>query len=169
MKNWHGLMKLLDIQHIRNGKVIWQQTNILNTFHSGGELFVLSCAFDNDGSLPPNYYYLGLDNRTEIQVDDILSDITGEPGGNGYLRAAVASNAAFSINLQSGIYTAYSPIVTFSATGSGYGPVSNLFLATTIDNSGILLASAQLSEPATFEASDSLNMRMRLALQDGDS
>ena len=52
-KNWHGLMKIVEIQHICNGEVVWEEKNILNTFHNGGELFVLSCCFDNGGSLPP--------------------------------------------------------------------------------------------------------------------
>lgn len=167
MKNWHGLMKIVEIQHVRKGQVIWEQKNFLNTFHSGGELFVLSCAFDNDGSLPPDNYYLGLDNRDALSEDDVLSDLVGEPTGNGYLRAAVNSNNYFTIDVINNVYNASSPIVTFSATGAGYGPVSKLFLATTLDNSGILLASAALSESVTFEPSDSLNMRMRLALQDG--
>ena len=56
---------------------------------------------------------------------------------------------------------------SFTATGSGYGPVSNLFLATTSDNTGILIATAVLSAPITFTNSSSVNMRMRLSLQDG--
>lgn len=167
MKKWHGLMKIVDIQHIRNGEVIWEEKNILNTFHTGGELFILSCCFDNGGTLPPANYYFGLDNRGTISADDMLSDLVGEPSQNGYLRAAAPSNGVFTIDVINGVYNASGPIVTFSATGSGYGPVTNLFMATTSDNTGILVATATLSAPITFANTDSVNMRMRLSLQDG--
>ena len=166
-KNWHGLMKIVEIQHICNGEVVWEEKNILNTFHNGGELFVLSCCFDNGGSLPPANYYLGLDNRSTVSADDMLSDLVDEPTSNGYLRASVSSSNAFVIDTISGVYNASGPIITFTATGSGYGPVSNLFLATTSDNTGILIATAVLSAPITFTNSSSVNMRMRLSLQDG--
>ncbi|MGK3945760.1 hypothetical protein ABK046_46375, partial [Streptomyces caeruleatus] len=66
----------------------------------------------------------------------------------------------------SGFYRATSQIVTFIATGAGWGPVSNLFMATSADDSGILLASNPLSNSITLESGDAINMRMALALRD---
>lgn len=66
----------------------------------------------------------------------------------------------------SGVYRASGQIVTFSATGSGWGPVSNLFMATAADDSGILVASNPLSNTITLEGGDAFNVRMALALRD---
>ena len=166
MKNWHGLMKILEIQHVRNGKVIWEDKNILNIFHTGGELYMLTCCFDNPGSLPVANYYFGLDSRSSIATTDLITNLTGEPNSNGYSRVAVPSNGNFTLDFVNGIYRATSQILTFTATGSGWGPVTNLFLATTIDNSGILIASSPLSSATSLSAGDSINMRMALSLQD---
>ena len=166
MKSWHGLVKILEVQHVRNGEVLWESKNLLNTLHVGGELFILTCCFDNDGTLPPANYYFGLDNRPTITADDLLTDLVNEPSGNGYLRAAVASNGQFTVDILSGVYRASSQIVTFSATSTGWGPVSNLFLATTSNNDGVLIASAPLSNTITLAGGDAVNMRMALALQD---
>ena len=165
-KDWHGLVKILEVQHVRNGEVIWEEKNLLNTLHVGGELFVLSCCFDNDGTLPPANYYFGLDNRAEISVDDLMTDIADEPADNGYLRAAVSSSGQFTVDILGGVYRATSQIVSFSATGSGWGPVSNLFLTTTSDDSGILIATSPLSNTITLSGGDAINMRMALALKD---
>lgn len=165
-KDWHGLVKILEVQHVRNGEVIWEDKNLLNTLHFGGELFVLTCCFDNDGTFPPANYYFGLDNRATISVDDLITDLSDEPVGNGYLRASVSSQGQFVVDILSGVYRATSQIVTFSASGSGWGPVKNLFLATTSDNSGILIATSPLSSPVTLTSGDAINMRMALALQD---
>lgn len=166
MKNWHGLVKILEVQHIRDGKVIWEDKNLHNTLHVGGELFLLTCCFDNDGTLPPAFYYFGLDNRSTVSVDDLLSDLQDEPTSNGYLRNAISSSGGFTMDNVNGVWTAKSQILNFVATLSGYGPVSKLFLATTADNSGILLATTPLSSPVTLTAGDSLSLRMALALQD---
>lgn len=163
-KNWRGLMKILEIQHIRNGKVIWEDKNILNTFHAGGELFMLSCCFD--GTIPPANYYFGLDNRSIVTVEDLLTDIEDEPTSNGYNRATASSSGGFTIDIVSGTYRAISQVIQFSATGLGYGPVSKLFMATTADNSGILIATTQLSSAVTLAGGEVLSMRMGLSLQD---
>lgn len=168
-KDWHGLMKILEIQHVRNGEVIWEQKNLLNTLHFGGELFILTCCFDNDGSLPPANYYFGLDDRATISIDDLITDLSDEPNGNGYLRAAVASSGQFTVDVLNNVYRATSQIVTFSATSTGWGPVKNLFLATTSDNTGILIASSPLTNPISLTDGDAINMRMALALHDTPS
>jgi len=164
-KSWHGLVKIIEIQQIRNNKVIWQDENILNTLHAQGESYILQCAFDNSGTLPPANLYFGLDSRPTISVTDTLASVS-EPTGNGYQRQAVSTSTGFSIDIVSGIYRASSQVVAFSATGAGYGPVLNLFLATTTDNSGLLIASNPLTNPISLVAGDTVTMRMSLSLQD---
>lgn len=165
-KDWRGLMKVLEIQHIKNGEVIWEDKNLYNTFHAGGELFMLTCCFDNDGTLPPANYYFGLDNRSTVSVDDLLTDLEDEPTGNGYSRSPVSSAGEFTIDVVNGNYRAISQVIQFNATGLGYGPVSKLFMTTTSDNTGILIATTQLSSSVTLAAGETLNMRMGLSLQD---
>jgi len=168
-KDWHGIMKIIDVQHIRNGKVIWESENLYNLLHAGGELFFLTCCFENDGSFPPENYYFGLDNRTTVDVVDLMSDLVDEPVGNGYLRQSVSSSSGFAIDVVNNVYRASSSILTFSATTGGWGPVTTLFLTTRNDNDGVLLASAPLSNEVSLEAGDSFNMRMSLSLKDTSS
>lgn len=165
-KDWHGLMKIIEVQHIRNGKVIWEAKELYNLLHAGGELFFLTCCFENDGSFPPENYYFGLDNRTTLDVVDLMTDLVDEPVGNGYLRQSVSSNGGFTIDVFNNVYRASSQILTFSATTGGWGPVTTLFLTSRSDNDGVLLASAPLSNEISLEAGDSFNMRMSLSLKD---
>lgn len=165
-KDWHGLVKIIEVQHIRDGKVIWEAKDLYNLLHVGGELFFLSCCFENDGSLPPSQYFFGLDNRPTIAVTDMMADILAEPEGNGYLRQSVSSLNGFTIDVVNDVYRASSEILTFSATTGDVGPVRNLFLTTQNDNDGVLLATAPLSDEVTMSSGDSLNMRMSLSLKD---
>jgi hypothetical protein len=162
---WHGIMKIDSIQHMRNGVVLWQQNNIYNILHTMGEQFMLSCCFANDGSLVPTNYYFGLDARPEISVDDEIADLLDEPAANGYSRQSVNSSTGFTIELVNGFYRASSPVNVFSSSGIGYGPVQNIFMVTTSDNTGILISSATLSSPITLSGGDNINLKMSLQLQ----
>jgi hypothetical protein len=166
MKNWHGLMKVLKVEHIRNNKVIWQNENILNMFHTEGEQHILRCAFDSTTSVP-SFYYFGLDNREEILASDVLTDLVEEPTVNGYARAAINTNGQFNFEKVNGVWRAVSPIFSFSAIGGSWGPVTTFFMATTLNNTGHLIASAYLSSAITLVEGDSVNLRMGLSLQDG--
>lgn len=165
-KDWHGLVKILEAQHIRNGEVIWEAKNLYNLLHAGGELFFLTCCFQNDGTYPPENYYFGLDNRATLDVNDEMTDLVDEPSGNGYARQAINSENGFTIDAVGGVYRASSPILTFSATTGSWGPASCLFLTDKIDGSGTLLASAPLSSEINLDAGDSFTMRMSLSLKD---
>lgn len=168
-KNWHGIMKIIEAQQIRNGSIIWEEKNIYNTLHSLGEEFFLKCCFAISEKHPPENYYLGLDNRSTTSVGDIVSSLMDEPTGvNGYLRKPVNSVSGFTIELVSGVYRATSQIVSFSAVGGSWGPVSNIFLINTSTNveSSVLLATANLSSAITVANGDTINMRISLSLQD---
>jgi hypothetical protein len=165
-KDWHGLLKIVEAQQIRNGEVIWEAKNLYNMLHAGGELYLLVCCFNNDGTVPASQYFFGLDNRPYLAVGDLMSDLVEEPSGNGYLRQSVSSVNGFAIELVNNIYTASSQIVTFSATTGSYGPVRNLFLTNRNDNDGVLIATAPLSDALTLTAGDSINLRMSLSLKD---
>lgn len=167
MKDWHGILKILEIQHIRDGKVIWEDHDILNLLHTEGEQFLLTCCFENNGTVVPTDYYFGLDARSSLAAGDNMATISSlEPSGNGYSRQTVSSNGGFTVQLVGSYYRAVGSIVTFSATGT-YGPVRNLFLTNKSDNSGYLISSAELSSPVTFASGDSVALRMSLQLRNG--
>lgn len=166
MSAWHGILKIEHIEQVRNGKVIWDDSNIKNTLHSLGEAFLLQVCFRNDGSILPSNYYFGLDARTSISIDDSLDSLVNEPTGNGYGRVPVDSVNSFDIQQINGIYRAISPIINYVAGGVGFGPVKSFFMATTADNTGILVSSALLSSPVTLAAGDTLNLKMSMQLHD---
>jgi len=162
-----SLVTINFIEHIRNNKVIWRAENIKNIIHLGGREFLVKTAFSNNGNLVPSNYYLGLDSRDDLIEEDNLDSLLDEPSGSGYLRQSLSSSGTgFTITSTSGIYKALSNIVTFSASGLGWGPVKNMFLATTANNSGILISSLVLTSPVTTLAGDTISVQIALALQD---
>jgi hypothetical protein len=164
--NWRGILKIETIQHIRNGKVIWEDRNIHNTLHQLGEAFLLTACFANDGSILPNNYYFGLDNRTTISINDTISSLIDEPVSGGYARIPISSSSGFTITSIGGIYRAVTPTLIYTGASSGFGPVKNLFMVTTPDNTGTLVSSAPLSSSITLASGDSVNLKMSLQLHD---
>jgi hypothetical protein len=168
-ENWNGIMKIVEAKIIRNNEVIWENKNLYNILHSDGESMILQTLFYNDGSMPPEYYYLGLDSRVELAYADTMEDIMDEPSGSGYTRQQISSssmvNSGWNISMGTSLHKAVTNIVSFNATGS-YGPVSNLFLTDASDNSGNLISSVSLSSPATLNSGDTLSLRMTLSLRD---
>jgi len=167
--NWHGIMKILHIQHWDvDGTLLWEDKNIRNLLHLEGEAFILRAAFaggKNSVVIPENYY-LGLDNRLSVDADNTMDDLIGEPTGGGYTRQAISSLNDFSINLDSEHYIATSPIVAFNAMSSAWGPVSNLFLTDAQDNSGSLISTAILDTAIAVEIGQQVTMRIGLLLKD---
>jgi len=165
-KDWKGIIKVQEIQHVRRGRVIWEAKNLYNTLHTDGEEFMLQCLFANDGSMIPESYYLGLDARTSILVADTINDILDEPTENGYIRQSLGSDGGWTVREVSGIHRAIGNIIAFSASGGSWGPVNNLFLTNQSGDDGVLLASVPLSSELTLDDGDAINMRMSLSLRD---
>lgn len=179
--NWNGLLEIEYIEHLdENNKVIWFDKNLTNILHNTGEKFLLELAFS--GGEIPNYYLFGLDNRTNLTLsggdggDSLIypsvtnnvttSNPTGEPTGNGYYRVSVA-NSSFVVELQEdNHFKAKALTVAFTATGSGWGPINNLFLAY-INGSyeTVIIASVKLSQSLTLSAGQVINMKMALKLR----
>ena len=167
-KNWFGLMKIIDFQHIRNGEIVYQEKDLYNVLHTDGEEFLLSALFTGgqDNSFIPDSYYLGLDNRTTVSASDEIGDLSGEPSTNGYTRQALSSTTGFTVALSNGVNRATSNIVSFNATGGSWGPVRSLFLSDKVNNTGTLISSVLLSSATTVQNGDSVNLRMALSLRD---
>jgi hypothetical protein len=167
---WSGLMKILEIQHRRGDEILWEASNIRNMLHNDGEQFMLRAAFTGgqNSSVIPLNYYLGLDNRPVLNPTDTLSNLQSEPSSNGYSRQGVHSSGDFTanFNLVTSHWQAISPVVSFQAFGGSWGPVQTLFLATTVDNSGLLISSAKLPTTVTVNAGDAITMRIAVMLKD---
>lgn len=156
-------MTVLEFQVIRDGEIVYEERDIPNTLHFLGEEFCLKCLFA--GEPIPTSYYVGLDNRSDILASQNIESLDGEPIGNGYLRQAVSSLTGFNIEVNNSIHRAVSGIVTFSASGSGWGPVRNVFLSNASNSSGYLISSAKLSSVVSLAAGDAVNMRTGMSLR----
>lgn len=175
-KDWHGILKILEIQQVRNNEIIWEHKNLYNMLHAEGEAYFLEVLFrnPNDGTLPPEFYYLGLDNRGSSDVEDTMADILDEPVGSGYSRQVVSSKpdqyTGWTITAgQTGNVTynkALGSIITFNAAGGTWGPVTMLFLTDKANNSGNLISTVALASEVYMEDGDALNLRMALSLRD---
>lgn len=168
--NWPGIMTALWIEHVRNGTVIYREENVRNTLHSLGEEFVLKALFQG-GNSPntyiPHLYYLGLDNRPVITAGDTMSSVEAEPFVNGYSRANMSSSGTqgFTIDVVNGYHRAVSNILSFTASGGGWGPCKNIFLSNAPNSDGTLISSAPLTTAVTLVSGDSVNMRMVFSLR----
>jgi len=172
------LLRILEIQHIRDGKVIWEATDLPNTLHLDGEEFLLSTVFrSTSGIIIPSFFYVGMDNRSTVNVTDNMQSLTTEPTGNGYSRQPVSSATGFTIEQftiqgdTSGIqhWRAKSGVVAFTASGASWGPVSNVFLTDRIDNSGYLISTAPLGSTRSVGPGDNLTFRFSLNVVDNGS
>jgi hypothetical protein len=168
-KNWNGLMRLIEVRHTdANGNIIWEAKNLYNLLHREGEEFLLRAAFTGGriSNIIPEKYYLGLDNRQAVAEEDTMDDLIGEPFGNGYERAEILSQGDFDINLEDNHILATSPIVAFRATTGSWGPVSNLFLTTASDGSGMLISTVILESPISLNIGDTVTMRIGMQIKE---
>lgn len=137
--------------------------------HLEGESFILQAVFTGGriSEFIPENYYLGLDARSTILSDDTMDSLAFEPNSQyGYQRQTVSSSGGFIIGEENGQILATSPIIAFRATGGSWGPVNDLFLSNTGDNSGTLISSAQFEAPITVADGDFITMRIALMLKD---
>jgi hypothetical protein len=164
-------MKILWLEHRdAQGNIIQKQENIRNLLHYEGEEFILQAIFlggkTNNTFIPTNYF-LGLDNRIPVQQFDTLASLNAEPVFNGYTRQNLSSSGGdFAVVFEDGVFKALSNIVAFTASGGSWGPVQNLFLCTTNDNTGTLISSATIDTPITVNDGESVTMRIGILMKD---
>ena len=171
-RNWHGILIIDEIKQIRDGSIVFQKNNLYNILHTEGEARLLNALFAG-GSVSnqyiPNYYYVGLDNRTTLSQSNTYSSITGEPAiATGYSRQQISSLGGFTIEETSTSAKAKSNLLGFSATTSSWGPVKNLFLTNVnygTTSGGILYSSTNLGSSITVAAGDTISLRFTLALR----
>lgn len=164
-------MTVLEIKHFDvNGKLLWEKNNIKNIVHHAAEEYFLNVLFSTTSASVPLNYYCGLDNRTSPDVSDTLANLSQEPTQFGYARQSVSSTTGFTIGLNTdSVYQATSNVLTFVASGGSWGPVKNVFLATTVNNSGVLLSTAALDGSRFLNDGESTTLRLGLTLRDASN
>ena len=131
--------------------------------HAEGLQYLLEVAMSEQQSIPANFY-IGLATDVSLAEDATLASLT-EVSGTGYARQAVASDNIDLTSAATGTNDRKitTKTVTFTAGGVWTG-AKTAFLATTIDGTGKLLASAPLSLTRTLGDGDSLNVSMVITL-----
>ena len=181
-------MRLLTVESIKlldeNNKVKYEQNNIKNTLHQSGQFYMLNSLFANKTRCNPpgvenqcdgqaitlgnlkstrvDFYYAGLDNRTSLSPTDTMASLVDEPSSNGYSRQKITSWSSPVIS--NSVYVVKSNSITFSASSTGWGPVRNIFLATTQNVSGFLISSVKLNQELILRAGDTSVLIMNLSL-----
>ena len=152
------------IQHIRNGKVIWEDEGP-NAISQQGEEALLETFFRGDSSYDPTEFYVRLCNSTPT-VTTSLATVTAEASGNGYAPQVVErSSVGFPTKeIDLGAYRLTSKTVSFTASGGSIGPVTTAYLATTSDNLGKFIAFRALSIARTVLDTDTMTIQFRIKI-----
>lgn len=158
---WKGLW---DFTHKRAGKVIYEAQDIPNALVDEGEESVLDTYFRAQSA--PAQFYVGLGFGAVSETDG-LADLPGEPVGNGYARQLVARDVTGwpTLALSDGDFRVDSKQVTFAASGGSIGPVNYAFLATTLNNTGKLIAFITLPIERTILDGDEGLIVVKVKLQ----
>ena len=156
---WEGIWT---VQHIRNGEVIWEDTGH-NALAQQGEEAVLETFFRGDATYTPAQYYVRLCNDS-LLVTDTLTTILNEPVGSGYVAQLLERSAVGfpTKEIDAGAYRIVSKVLSFTAAGGAIGPVTTAYLATSIDNTGKLIAYRPLVMTRTILDGDTMTINFRI-------
>ena len=132
--------------------------------HTEGLQYLLEVALTEEQSAPASFY-MGLCEDDALNEDDGLADLT-ELSGDGYARVAVASDDADLTSASVGTLDrkVTTKTCTFTADGGNWNGATKAFLATTADDAGKLIASADLGAERFLLDGDSLEVTMVIQL-----
>lgn len=144
--------KILSDVIVRNDLLDEGEKSMLNTYFRAAEV--------------PTEFYLRL-AKDSIRESDTLSDIAGEPVGNGYVPKLIERSATGFpvIEIDEGDYRVVSKAVTWVASGGQLGPVNVMYLATTSDDTGKLICAISLETQRTLQDGKSLEVTLMLKLK----
>lgn len=133
--------------------------------HTEGLQFLLEAALSEEQSVPANFY-LGLAEDASIAEDANLAALT-ELSGFGYARQTVASNGTdfTSAAALSNDRKMTTKICTFTAAGGAWNTAKKVFLATTSDNTGKLIASASLNGSTGWTLADGQHLDVSMVIE----
>lgn len=155
------------IKHYRGDKIIWGNAGF-NSLTQEGEESLLESFFRNDASYTPANFFIRLCNSIPL-VTDTLATIQKELPvvAGGYepklLERSVVGfpNKTLTSN---GNYRLVSKEILFEAINTVIGPVTHAFMATSINNSGRLIAFRNLTLPRTVLIGDKLSIKIQIDL-----
>jgi hypothetical protein len=161
-----NLLTVDEVRHLdKSGDCIWMAKGLKNMLHTQGVEFILKTLFvKSTGVAIPTTYYVGLDNRSVLNLADILDGVTGEPSTFGYQRYSLNSNTGFNAVFDSQTWKAKSITLLFNAIGGSWGPVKNAFLTTTSGNQGYLISSVVLPSVRTLNAGEAFTFKISLGI-----
>lgn len=155
------------IKHKRRGEVIWQ-AQLRNSLADQGEEAILETYFRNTSGYVATNFYIRFCNDT-LADTDTLSSVLNEPTGNGYAATAVArSSVGFPTkSFSGGDWSLTSAEMSITASGGDIGPLTTMYLATTSDNSGLLISYVSLPMARTILGAygDSLIFQYKITMQ----
>jgi hypothetical protein len=182
MKKWSGLIEIEEItKKDKNNNILFVKKNIKNIMHNTAENLLLSSCFSD--FTVPDIYYFGLDARENLSLtggenDESLiypvveSNVTiydcpkNEPNNNGYARASINKNAFTILKAENNHYKVKSPTINFTGLGSGWGPVTNLFMSyLDEDLNTIIISTVPLEETIFVKNNESIYVKMNLILK----
>lgn len=119
-----------------------------NALADEGEQYMINASFRN--TVTAGNKYLALVNMGAIAETTTLSTMTGEVStANGYARQLIAAGDWAAPVLNSGDYQSTATEETFGPASTGAWTVTHAVLATTTDNTGLLLLYVPLSATTT--------------------
>lgn len=159
---------LWDIQHIRDGKVIWEVKGKPNILCDEGEKALADTFFRSNAAtyFGVTNFYVGLYNGVVAETS-ILATIPNEPSGNGYARQVCERSEVGFPTLESdeGDWRVISKEITITASGGAIGPVNGAFLGTSLNDAGSLIGAIAMGAEQTIIENDSLIFQMRIKLR----
>jgi len=159
---WEGIWETTCYD--KNGNIRWQELGRINALVDEGEKSMLETYFRSQNV--PSTFYMRLCNDT-LSETDTLADVQNEPSGNGYSPQEIErSTIGFpTLEINAGDWRTISKDITFTASGGDIGPVNTQYLATTSNNTGLLIAFVTLSITRTILNGDSAVTRFRIKLK----
>lgn len=147
------------------GNLLWEDHPGHNALVDGGEKYFLQVGLTGEMSKPANFYLLlSTQNESTMGETVTLAGLT-EVSGTGYARQAIPSAATtgWTTSLNSGDWQGLSISVVFTAGGTWTSAVA-MVLATTIDNTGVPIATKDLSTTRTLQNTDTLTCTITIKL-----
>jgi len=135
-----------------------------NLFHKEGRIWLQQVAWSEEQSVPANFY-AGLADDVLLDADG-LAQVGAELSGNGYARQPIASNNTDCVHSTDGVYEVITfKQVVFTADGGAWAETTRWFLGTTINNTGKLLLSGDISPGRTLQDDDSLKLTVTFRIK----
>ena len=160
-KWYKSIWEFVHIDKNGNIKERWETENALA---DEGESSVLDSYFRATNT--PSEFYLRLTKDTLVETDT-LSTLTGAVSGNGQLLKRTVTGFP-TLSFVGGDYRLSTRQVTITASGTTIpktGQAQYVFISTTSDNSGKLIAFVALSQGRKLAIGESLKITVRITLQ----